>query len=209
MYHHLTYYRALSVLEIPQLLRRIVLLSVFICIGFRAFSFGQTDESEEKILQEVLDQTVILLEGFFSKSDSQVRDGMDIALCRLDKTTNELQYAGANRPLYFFHKGTFNEIKADRQPIGSYEYRKPYTNHTLLLISGDSVYLFSDGIVDQFGGAKSKKFTSRRLKELLHEIKDHSMEEQGARIAEKLESWRGTNESIDDVCVLGVRFTQD
>lgn len=156
---------------------------------------------------KVLDQTVILLEGFFSKSDNQVRDGMDIALCRLDKTTNELQYAGANRPLYFFHKGKFNEIKADRQPIGSYEHRKPYTNHTLQLVSGDSVYLFSDGIVDQFGGEKSKKFTSRRLKELLHEIKDHSMEEQGERIAEKLESWRGTNESIDDVCVLGVRFT--
>ncbi len=155
---------------------------------------------------KILDQTVILLEGFFSKSENEVQDGMDIALCRLDKTTNELQYAGAYRPLYFFHEGKFNEIKADRQPIGSYEYRKAYTNHTLQLASGDSVYLFSDGIVDQFGGEESKKFTSRRLKELLQEIKDQSMDDQRTVIAEELKNWRGDNESIDDVCVLGVRF---
>lgn len=155
---------------------------------------------------KILDQTVVLLEGFFSKSENQVQDGMDIALCRLDKVTNELQYAGANRPLYFFHHGKFNEIKADRQPIGSYEYRKAYTNHSMQLATGDSVYLFSDGIVDQFGGEKSKKFTSKRLKELLHEIKDQSMDDQKTIIAEELENWRGENESIDDVCVLGVRF---
>lgn len=155
---------------------------------------------------KILDQTVVLLEGFFSKSESQVQDGMDIALCRLDKLTNELQYAGANRPLYFFQNGKFNEIKADRQPIGSYDYRKAYTNHSMQLTTGDSVYLFSDGIVDQFGGENSKKFTSKRLKELLHEIKDQSMDDQKTIIAEELENWRGENESIDDVCVLGVRF---
>lgn len=155
---------------------------------------------------KILDQTVVLLEGFFSKSENQVQDGMDIALCRLDKNKSELQYAGANRPLYFFQDGIFNEIKADRQPIGRYDHRKNYTNHVMELHSGDSLYLFSDGIVDQFGGEKSKKFTSKRLKQLLNEIKDKSMNEQKNVIASEFEQWRGDNESIDDVCVLGVRF---
>ncbi len=155
---------------------------------------------------KILDQTVILLEGFFSKSGNRVQDGMDIALCRLEKDSNQLQYAGANRPLYFFKNGKFNEIKADRQPIGGYDYRKDFTNHVLELKKGDSLYLFSDGIVDQFGGEKSKKFSSRRLKQLLESIKDKSMDDQKTLLTKELELWQGKNESIDDACVLGVRM---
>jgi serine phosphatase RsbU (regulator of sigma subunit) len=155
---------------------------------------------------KILDETVTLLEGFFAKSDNNVQDGMDIALCRLEKNGKELQYAGANRPLYFFQNGVFNEIKADRQPIGSYAYRKKFTNHVLKLEQGDCIYLFSDGIVDQFGGERSKKFSSRRLKELLGSIHNKSMEEQKTILQQEFESWQGDNESIDDVCLLGVRF---
>lgn len=155
---------------------------------------------------KILDQTVILLEGFFSKSENQVQDGMDIALCRLEKKKNELQYAGANRPLYFFKNSEFNEIKADRQPIGKYDYRKNYTNHVLNLDAGDSLYLFSDGIVDQFGGENSKKFSSRRLKNLLESMKNKPMDDQKKLLTEEFQAWQGENESIDDVCVLGVRF---
>lgn len=155
---------------------------------------------------KILDQTVILLEGFFAKSENQVNDGMDIALCRLTKKTNELQYAGANRPLYFFKRGVFNEIRADRQPIGKYDYRKGFTNHTIELEKGDSIYLFSDGIVDQFGGENSKKYTPKRLRELLETIKHQPMDDQKNRVEQELVSWKGANESIDDVCVLGVRI---
>lgn len=155
---------------------------------------------------KILDQTVILLEGFFSKSENQVQDGMDIALCRLETTKNELQYAGANRPLYFFKNGEFNEIKADRQPIGKYDYRKSFTNHTLELGVGDSLYLFSDGIVDQFGGDQSKKFTSRRLKNLLESMQNKPMDDQKKLLTKEFQAWQGENDSIDDVCVLGVRF---
>ncbi len=155
---------------------------------------------------KILDQTVILLEGFFAKSENQVNDGMDIALCRLTKNTNELQYAGANRPLYFFNRGVFNEIRADRQPIGKYDYRKGFTNHTIELEKGDSIYLFSDGIVDQFGGENSKKYTPKRLRELLETIKHQPMDDQKNRVEQELVTWKGANESIDDVCVLGVRI---
>ncbi len=155
---------------------------------------------------KVLDQTVVLLEGFFSKSGDRVQDGMDIALCRLEKNGNQLQYAGANRPLYYFKNGEFNEIKADRQPIGSYEYRKGYTNHLLELEKGDSLYLFSDGIVDQFGGEKNKKFSSKRMKLLMESMKNKPMDDQKELLEREFESWRGENEPIDDVCVLGVRI---
>lgn len=162
---------------------------------------GMTEPSK------ILDQTVVLLEGFFSKSGDRVQDGMDIALCKLEKNKRQLQYAGANRPLYFFKNGVFNEIKADRQPIGSYDYRKGFTNHVVELEKGDSLYLFSDGIVDQFGGEKSKKFSSRRLKTLLETIKNESMDDQKKLLTEEFQAWQGENESIDDACVLGVRFT--
>ena len=155
---------------------------------------------------KILDQTVVLLEGFFAKSGDRVQDGMDIALCRLEKGSNILEYAGANRPLYFFKNGNFNELKADRQPIGSYDYRKGFTNHVLELAKGDSLYLFSDGIVDQFGGERSKKYSSKRLKQLLESIKNKPMDDQKVLLAKELELWRGENETIDDACILGVRM---
>jgi len=82
----------------------------------------------------------------------------------------------------------------------------PYTTHSFELHKGDSIYIFSDGYVDQFGGEKGKKFKAKAFRQLLLSIQDKAMEEQKTIIDEAFESWRGSLEQIDDVCVIGVRF---
>jgi ligand-binding sensor domain-containing protein/serine phosphatase RsbU (regulator of sigma subunit) len=140
----------------------------------------------------------------FEKSDEEVRDGMDIALCSIEG--NKLQYAGAHNPLWIIRNGELLETKGNKQPIGQFRKSDPFTTHTLELQKGDSIYVFSDGYVDQFGGEKGKKFMAKAFRELLLSIQDKSMEEQKTLIDNVFETWRGNLEQIDDVCVIGVRI---
>ncbi len=149
------------------------------------------DKSREIVIQE------------FEKSDEEVKDGMDIALCSLNG--NKLQYAGAHNPLWIIRNGEILVTKANKQPIGKFDNPVPYTTHSLELQKGDILYIFSDGYVDQFGGEKGKKFKVKAFRELLLGIQDKSMENQRLLIDETFENWRGSLEQIDDVCVIGVK----
>ena len=152
----------------------------------------------------ILDKTREIVIQEFDKSEEDVKDGMDIALCSLKG--NKLQYAGAHNPLWIIRKGEILETKANKQPIGKFDKPSPYTTHTFELEKGDSIYIFSDGYVDQFGGEKGKKFKSKAFRTLLLSIQDKAMEEQRVLIDEAFEAWRGNLEQIDDVCVIGVRI---
>ena len=153
---------------------------------------------------EILTQTREIVIQEFEKSDEEVKDGMDIALCSLEG--NKLQYAGAHNPLWIIRNGEIIETKANKQPIGQFDNPKPYTTHSFDLEKGDSLYIFSDGYVDQFGGEKGKKFKAKAFRALLLSIQDKSMEEQKEFIDEAFETCKGTLEQIDDVCVIGVRI---
>ena len=100
------------------------------------------------------------------------------------------------------------EIKADRQPIGYHQGKEdlPFTKQEIQLYEGDTVYIFSDGYADQFGGDKNKKFSYTQFKELLLSVQDRAMEEQKQILDETIEKWRGQQEQIDDICVIGVRI---
>ena len=99
------------------------------------------------------------------------------------------------------------EIKGDKYAIGGYqsEKRRKYTNHSLTLNEGDAVYICTDGYSDQFGGLNSKKFMSRQLKELLLRIHKESMPEQKQILNNAFEAWKGKEEQVDDILVIGVR----
>jgi serine phosphatase RsbU (regulator of sigma subunit) len=153
---------------------------------------------------QILDKTREIVIQEFEKSDEEVKDGMDIALCSLEG--NKLQYAGAHNPLWIVRSGEIIETKANKQPIGKYENLEPYTTHSFNLQKGDTIYLFSDGYVDQFGGKKGKKFKAKAFRELLLSIQDKSMDVQKSMIDETFEKWKGSLEQIDDVCVIGVRI---
>lgn len=135
--------------------------------------------------------------------DAVIKDGMDIALCSLEGNT--LKYAGAMNPLWIIRKGELIETKGDKQPIGKFDNPFPYTTHTFELQKGDTLYIFSDGYADQFGGEKNKKFKIKAFRELLLSIQDKSMEEQKFIIDEVFETWKGDLEQVDDVCVMGIR----
>ena len=153
---------------------------------------------------KILDKAREIVIQEFEKSEEDVKDGMDIALCAI--SGNELEYAGANNPLWRIRNGEILETKADKQPIGKFDLAKPFTTHNFSLEKGDTIYVFSDGYVDQFGGEKGKKFKTKAFRSLLLGIQDKPMEEQKKLIDDAFENWRGELEQIDDVCVIGVKI---
>ena len=151
------------------------------------------------------DKTLEILINDTWDSKTKNPDGMDIALCSI--TGNSLQYSGANNPLWIIHKGDLTELGATKQPIGLVDNPAPFITVEHILEAGDAIYIFSDGFSDQFGGGEpEKKFTSKRLKELLRSISDQPMKEQRTILEEKLMDWKGNKQQIDDVCIMGVRF---
>ncbi|MGZ4157206.1 MAG: tetratricopeptide repeat protein, partial [Bacteroidia bacterium] len=138
-------------------------------------------------------------------------DGMDMSIIRLNLSTLELQWAGANNPLWIIKKSQegnpyMEEIKADKQPIGYVDDKEPFTNHTIQLKKGDQFILCTDGYADQFGGDKQKKFKNKTLQELHVSISNEPMEKQKQILQKTFDNWKGTLEQIDDVCIIGVRL---
>lgn len=139
--------------------------------------------------------------------EGEAKDGMDIALTVIDFKANKMQFAGAYNPCYIFRNGEFNEIKADRMPIGIYiKEKESFTLNEVDLLPGDVFYIFSDGYVSQFGQGNGEKFKSSRLKELLNQIHPLPMAEQREILDKRLDEWRCDYDQVDDVLVLGVRI---
>lgn len=138
---------------------------------------------------------------------SNSRDGMDIALIAFNKDKTKLEYAGANRPLYILRDKKLIEIKSDKSAIGGYQTdtEKQFTNHQIELMQGDTIYLFSDGYADQFGGEKGKKLMVKTLQQLLISIVDFDMNTQKQKLASYFTNWKGANEQIDDVLLIGIK----
>ena len=153
---------------------------------------------------EILNKTREIVVKEFEKSDEEVQDGMDIALCAIKGSV--LNYAGAHNPLWLFRGMEMTEVKADKQPIGKYDSPRPYNTRSIELEKGDTIYLFSDGLVDQFGGPKGKKYLASRFKALLASLQNEPMKNQGIQIEKVFEEWRGSEEQIDDICIMGIRF---
>jgi serine phosphatase RsbU (regulator of sigma subunit) len=139
--------------------------------------------------------------------EEEQKDGMDIALCVYDLKNKRLEYSGAYNPLYLVRKGELTEYKADRLPISFVEdMDQAYTSHAIDIMDGDTMYIFSDGYPDQFGGPDGKKFKYKPLKALLLSIQDESLYIQKQRLEKHFSEWKGDLAQIDDVLLIGVRF---
>jgi PAS domain S-box-containing protein len=173
----------------------------------REFHLSAPGEILDKV-RELVVETFSHSEMFNDKSDTIVQDGMDISLAAIGYQGNnvKIKWSGANNPLWYVQDGQLKEIAANKQPIGKYENEKPFTTHTLTLKQGDSLYLFTDGYADQFGGDKGKKFKPQQLNDILKVINVKNMDEQRDMLANEFEKWKGNLEQVDDVCIIGIRL---
>jgi serine phosphatase RsbU (regulator of sigma subunit) len=156
------------------------------------------DELHDKI-QKTLRQDV---------NQNAAKDGMDVALCKINLKNLVLEFSGAHRPLYLVINDVFSEIKGDKYPIGGMHYktRKPFISHAFQLTKGDSILFNTDGLPDQFGGNNGKeKFMSKRVRDLIANNKNHSMDEMKHLFENEFETWKGNSKQMDDVLMIGIK----
>lgn len=157
---------------------------------------------------EILDKTREIILSELSKHDENVKDGMDISLLVFKKNSNQVEWAGANNPLWIV-TGLTNElieIKADKQPIGLHINNAPFTTQTLTVAKHDMLVLLTDGYADQFGEVTGKKFKSANLKRLISEHSQSSKFELEQVLSASFEEWKGKEEQVDDVCLITLRI---
>ena len=172
---------------------------------------------------KILDKTRDIVIETFAKSGENVKDGMDIALCAFN--SKKVIYSGANSPLWIVRKTdlltkeqketrstimqngiSLIEYKANKQPIGLHLNMTPFTQEEIDLHQGDSLYFFTDGFADQFGGEKGKKFKYKPFKRFLINLQSKPISERSQLLSNTFENWQGDLEQTDDICVVGVNI---
>lgn len=139
------------------------------------------------------------------------QDGMDISLCVIDKSKKIIGYAGAMNPIYLVKKNVIEIIKPDIQEIGGIGADKnkstvEFTDHQIAIESNMSLYMFSDGYMDQFGGPENKKFNTKRFKEMLLMIHSMDIQKQKQVVEQTMKNWKGDHKQIDDMLMIGIKF---
>ncbi|MFL5752614.1 MAG: PP2C family protein-serine/threonine phosphatase [Bacteroidia bacterium] len=167
--------------------------------------------SQNADTSEILKQLNKGIKNSLQQSDhnESTRDGMDIALCSVDKINRIVKYAGANRPLWIIRKGQtiIEEIKATKKAIGGLtEDNQHFDTHEIRLQQGDTFYISSDGYADTFGGKSGKKLTTKKLKGILLSIQDKSMEDQELYLDNFIKNWKAEIEQVDDILIIGIRL---
>jgi serine phosphatase RsbU (regulator of sigma subunit) len=169
----------------------------------------------------------LVQESLRGGDNPDVKDGMDMSLCAYQPKKSMLQFSGANNPLYIIRSCEkplltrdgetlepsmtscgYNlfETKANKQPIGAYISRVPFVCNEFEILKNDSVYLFSDGYADQFGGTHGRKFMYKHFKEILLENQQLTMEKQKELYNQIINAWKSNHDQIDDICLMGMRF---
>jgi serine phosphatase RsbU (regulator of sigma subunit)/Tfp pilus assembly protein PilF len=134
------------------------------------------------------------------------KDGMDCSLLVLNHDKTQLSFASAHNPVIIIRNQELLEFRGDKMPVGKHDKdNDPFTLHAVALEQGDTIYTLTDGFPDQFGGPKGKKFMIKSLKELFLQMAHLPMQQQKQKLAEEFDKWKGANEQVDDVCVIGVR----
>jgi len=161
--------------------------------------------------------------SFEQREGSEIFDGMDIGLCNYDNATRELKFAGANIQLHVLRRSdlppvssniatktdanTLYQLKCEKQPIGYLLEKVEYTTHSVRLMEGDILYLFTDGYADQFGGPHGKKFRLQELRNLIVSIAPLSLDEQKTILESTYKDWKGNHTQVDDVSFIGIKIT--
>jgi PAS domain S-box-containing protein len=179
-------------------------------IGFflqNAIISGREELNAGEVLNQLHKSVVRTLKQ--EEPQSKINDGMDAAFCRINLKKKELDFAGAHRPMFHVSKGVLTEIRGDKFPVGSTQYRnrRDFTNHTLKIRPGDAIYFMTDGYTDQFGGAAGKqKFSSERVGQMIRDNSHLSIFQMGNLFRKSYDEWKGEVNQLDDVLVIGIKF---
>ncbi len=153
---------------------------------------------------EILDALNQGILDALQSNDAHAKDGMDIAICCLDKSTQTLEFAGAVNELYLIRNNDLQVIMGDKHYLGmQFNHLKGFKNHTLKLEANDCFYIFTDGFRDQFGDLGHKKFMRKRFNQMLQNHHALDMREQGEVYQNTLKEWMGNCEQTDDILLLG------
>ncbi len=173
----------------------------------------------DSLLSQIINQNEVLLpdqilkqlnkgvQSALNQEDNENTDGMDIAICVIDKKTRKLAFSGAKSSLMYFENDTQYIIKGSRNPIGSTLFESPtgYQSHEVPITDQTRFYMYTDGYQDQFGGCNNKKFMIKRFRSLIHELHLFPFSHQKKRLDCVIEDWKEDNEQIDDILVLGFK----
>jgi len=157
--------------------------------------------SPEKILKELNNNIVSIL----NTDSGGVKDGLEMSICLFDKDKQYMEFAGAKRSIFVVRDGILEEIKGDRLDIGGYPMKR-YTKQKINNISGASIYLFSDGITDQIGGEKNKKFMKKNLSKLILSLNTKSMRSRKEIIEDTINTWARGEDQTDDILLIGIEL---
>ena len=168
---------------------------------------GKKIHDPAKILEQLHDG---IKQTLRQEENLESQDGMDIALCAINKEKREVYYAGAHRSLLWLHNGEIEEIRGNRFPVGGLQYSSrgkeiKFTSHKLQLEKGDSIYFYSDGLIDQIGGPKGRRFQNGQVKEIIKENKNKSMDELKDVFNDRFNKWMGSEKQLDDVIMMGIQ----
>ena len=155
---------------------------------------------------DILDKASALVVETFDKNSSEVKDGMDISLLAIDFLNKKICWSGANNPLWYIQDSQLKVIKPNKQPIGKTDKIVPFITHEIVYEANTTFYLFTDGFADQFGGEKGKKFMYKKFSDLLVLNNNLSVQDQAEVISSVFEDWKGQQEQVDDVCVIGLKI---
>lgn len=160
--------------------------------------------SPAHILKELNEEIISALH----QRESDSHDGMDVAICAFDFEKQLLQFSGANRPLWLVRNNELLTFTPDKFPVGGMQLNNEneFTTHHIILLKEDTLYIFSDGYADQFGGESGKKLMTKKFKEMLLSVQHLSMKEQCDFLKNYFLNWKGSSDQVDDVLVIGIRI---
>ena len=148
----------------------------------------------------------MIIRSLGQDSESEVKDGMDMAVISIGSDRKTLEFAGANNPMYLVRDGHLTQVDADKMPVSIYDEMTDFKNISLEIKDNDRVYLFSDGYADQRGGPDNKKLKNKAFKNLILEHAHRPMKEQEKNLSQFYDQWKGNHEQIDDVMVIGIEI---
>ncbi len=169
----------------------------------------------ETVIREGIDMPHLILNRLREKiiealgqkgNMAEVRDGMDGSMISYDPADGSLVYSGAFNSLYLVRDDEIMEYKADRMPLAHYIKMSGFSFKKIDVMKDDCIFLFTDGYMDQFGGTKLKKISSAQFKEILFRNHRLPMEEQKQALLDTYYKWKGDEDQIDDITIVGIRF---